>query len=105
MAMYFDRYEKFKINGVMTPIPGLKIPLDSRDKSIVYKLGNTRLDIVSQKYYNSPYYGFLIMLANPEYGGLEFNIKDRDIIRIPFPYESAIERYLNQIEIYKALYG
>ena len=103
--MYFDRYEKFKINGVMTPIPGLKIPLDSRDKSIVYKLGNTRLDIVSQKYYNSPYYGFLIMLANPEYGGLEFNIKDRDIIRIPFPYESAIERYLNQIEIYKALYG
>jgi len=105
MAQYFDRYEKFKINGVMTPIPGLKIPLDSRDKSIVYKLGNTRLDIVSQKYYNSPYYGFLIMLANPEYGGLEFNIKDRDIIRIPFPYESAIERYLNQIEIYKALYG
>ncbi len=105
MAQYFDRYEKFRINGVMTPIPGLKIPLDSRDKSIVYKLSDTRLDIVSQKYYNSPYYGFLIMLANPEYGGLEFNIKDRDIIRIPFPYESAIERYLNQIEIYKALYG
>jgi len=105
MAQYFDRYEKFKINGVMTPIPGLKIPIDTRDKTIVYKLGDTRLDIVSQKYYNSPYYGFLIMLANPEYGGLEFNIKDRDIIRIPFPYESAIERYLNQIEIYKALYG
>lgn len=105
MAQYFDRYQKFRKDGTMSPIPGIKIPLDPSDKTIVYKLGDTRLDIVSQKYYNSPYYGFLIMLANPEYGGLEFNIKNRDIIRIPFPFESAIERYLNEIEIYKALYG
>jgi hypothetical protein len=45
------------------------------------------------------------MLANPSYGGLEFNIKDRDVIRIPFPFDSAIKRYLNSVETYKLLYG
>jgi hypothetical protein len=105
MAEYLDRYEKFRRDGKMLPIPGLKIPIEPSDKTIVYKLGETRLDILSQKYYNNPYHGYLIMLANPQYGGLEFNIKDRDIIRIPFPFNSAIERYLKEIEIYKLLYG
>ncbi len=105
MPQYLDRYEKFRKDGKMSPIPGLKIPFEPTDKTIVYKLGDTRLDILSQKYYNNPYHGYLIMLANPEYGGLEFNIKDRDVIRIPFPFDSAIERYLKEIEIYKALYG
>ncbi len=105
MPQYLDRYEKFRKDGKMSPIPGLKIPIEPTDKTIVYKLGDTRLDILSQKYYNNPYHGYLIMLANPEYGGLEFNIKDRDVIRIPFPFDSAIERYLKEIEIYKALYG
>jgi len=45
------------------------------------------------------------MLANPQYGGLEFNIKDGDVIRIPYPFDSAIERYIEQINNYKVLYG
>jgi hypothetical protein len=105
MATYFDRYQKFKSNGTIKPIPGLKIPFSTSDKNEVYKLGETRLDILSQRYYNNPYSGFLIMLANPKYGGLEFNIKDRDVIRIPFPFESAIKRYLNSVETYQQLYG
>lgn len=105
MGTYFDRYKNFRSNGTMKPIPGLKIPFNPSDKSVVYKLGQTRLDILSQKYYNNPYHGFLIMLANPSYGGLEFSIKDRDVIRIPFPFESAIKRYLNSVETYKLLYG
>jgi hypothetical protein len=105
MAQYFNRYEKFTQNGEVKAIPGLKIPVRESDKSVVYKLGDTRLDILSQKYYNNPYHGFLIMLANPQYGGLEFSIKDRDVLRIPYPFESAIERYLNSVEIYKELYG
>jgi hypothetical protein len=36
-------------------------------------------------YYNNPYGGWLIMLANPEFGGLEFNIPNQTVIRIPFP--------------------
>lgn len=105
MANYFDRYKKFREDGQIKPIPGLKIPIEGTDKTVVYTLGETRLDILSQTYYNDPYHGFLIMLANPQYGGLEFNIKSNDIIRVPFPLNSAIERYLNSIETYKKLYG
>jgi len=105
MSQYFDRYSKFKNNGEVKPIPGLKIETLSTDKSVVYTLGQTRLDILSQTYYNNPYHGYLIMLANPQYGGLEFDIKNNDIIRVPFPFESAIERYLKSVESYKKLYG
>ena len=105
MAEYFDRYAEFRTNGGVTPLPGIPIPNDPMDKRVVYKVGETRLDILSQKYYNNPYSGFLIMLANPRYGGLEFDIKDRDVIRIPFPFNSAIERYLGSVKEYKKLYG
>jgi hypothetical protein len=105
MAIYYDRYEKFRNNGKILPVPFVNIPVLSTDKSVVYKLTRTRLDKLSQTYYNNPYHGYLIMLANPQYGGLEFNIKDGDIIRIPYPFDSAIERYIDQINNYKVLYG
>ncbi len=105
MAIYFDRYEKFKINGTYTNIPFLTIPVLDSDKNVLYELGKTRLDKLSQMYYNNPYHGFLILLSNPQYGGLEFDIKDGDVIRIPYPFESAIERYIAQVNTYKKLYG
>jgi len=105
MAKYFDRYEKFKFRGTTTPVPYINIPVATTDKNVVYKLTKTRLDKLSQSYYNNPYHGFLIMLANPQYGGLEFNIKDGDVIRIPYPFDSALERYINQVNRYKELYG
>lgn len=102
---YFDRYNEFRFNGSMKTIPGLKLPQSNSDKKIIYKLGQTRLDKVSDLYYNTPYCGWLIMLANPELGGLEFTIPDQTILRIPFPFESAINRYIQEINKYKALYG
>ena len=105
MAQYYDRYEQFKTNGEVKIIPGIKIPTAPSDKKIVYKQNITRLDKLSQDYYNNPYHGYLIMLANQKYGGLEFDIPDRAVIRVPFPFESAIERYLNEVRVYKALYG
>jgi hypothetical protein len=105
MAVYFDRYEKFRENGKILPMPFINIPVESTDKSVTYKLTKTRLDKLSQSYYNNPYHGFLIMLANPQFGGLEFNIKDGEIIRIPYPFESALERYIQQVNNYKTLYG
>lgn len=105
MAKYFDRYEKFRTNGKILPIPYVNIPLASTDKSVIYKLTVTRLDKLSQTYYNNPYHGFLIMLANPQYGGMEFNINDGDVIRVPYPFDSALERYINQVNRYKELYG
>jgi hypothetical protein len=105
MGQYFDRYQKFRHEGRILPIPYINMPVLPTDKSVLYKLTRTRLDKLSQNYYNNPYHGFLIMLANPQYGGLEFNIKDGDIIRIPYPFESALERYIEQVNKYKELYG
>lgn len=104
MARYFDRYELFKSNGEMRMVPGINIPRRPSDKQVVYIKGETRLDKLSQMYYNNPYHGFLIMLANPQYGGLEFDIKDRDVIIVPYPFDTAVERYLNEVKIYKKLY-
>ncbi len=105
MATYFDRYAKFTTNGGIKPIPGIKLISINTDKLEMYKLGETRLDKLSNMYYNNPYSGWLIMLANPAFGGLEFNIPDSTVIRIPFPYDSAIKRYLTEVDNHKALYG
>jgi len=102
---YFDRYNNFRVNGSMIPVNGIKIPVASSDKYVVYELGKTRLDIMSNMYYNNPYDGWLIMLANPDYGGLEFTIPDQSIIRVPFPYESAIGRYITAVNNYQSYYG
>lgn len=105
MTSYYDRYDLFKNAGVITPVIGIKIPEKSTDKQVLYKLGETRLDVLSQRYYNSPYYGWLIMLANPQYGGLEFNIPDRSVIRIPFPFQTSLEQYVNAVNQNFKLYG
>jgi len=105
MAQYYDRYKSFRINSEVQPLPGIKIPVSSTDKTYVYKKGKTRLDIVSNEYYTNPYSGWLIMQANPQYGGLEFNIPDNTLIRIPYPFDSALSRYMTQVLKHKQLYG
>ena len=105
MSTYFDRYEQFKNNGEVKPIPGITILNSSSDKTTVYKLGTTRLDILSQRYYGNPYHGWLIMAANPQFGGLEWDIPNGQVIRIPFPFNDAIERYNKEIDRHINLYG
>ena len=78
--------------------------LDKRD-GITYELGKTRLDKLSQTYYGNPYHGFLIMLANPQYGGMEFDIPDRAVIRVPFPFNQTLEQYEDAVETHFRLYG
>lgn len=102
---YVDRYDRFKSEGEVKPIPGLFIPKASTDRTIVYKQDRTRLDRISQEYYGNPFHGWLILSANPEYGGLEFDIPDRTLIRVPFPFDSAIERYIREVEKHLRLYG
>jgi len=105
MAEYYDRYNRFKINGIVNTIPGIVLPNEPTDKMVTYKLGQTRLDKLSQTYYGNPYHGWLILLANQQYGGLEFNIPDMSVIRIPYPFKSALERYINEIDKNIKLYG
>lgn len=105
MAQYYDRYKAFRVNSGVEPIPGILVPNASTDKNYVYKKGESRLDIISNDYYNNPYSGWLIMQANPQFGGLEFNIPDNTVIRVPFPFGDAISRYITQVSIHKQLYG
>lgn len=105
MSIYFDRYSKFRVGNEIKPLPGIQIPINSSDRYVIYKQGETRLDILSNSYYNNPYSGWLIMLANPEFGGLEFNIPDSTTIRIPYPFDSGINRYITQITKHKTFYG
>ena len=105
MAQYYDRYNGFRFNSVVKPIPGITIPESTEDTLVVYKKGKSRLDIISNDYYNNPYSGWLIMLANPQYGGLEFNIPDNTIIRVPYPFDSAMQRYMAQVSTHITLYG
>jgi hypothetical protein len=105
MAQYIDRYSKFRENGNILPVFGINIPEEQSDKTFMYKKGLTRLDKVSNQYYNNPYCGWLILLANQQFGGLEFNIPDRTILRIPYPFESGINRYITEIQKHKTLYG
>ena len=102
---YLDRYDRFKSDNDYRPVPNIRIPEKKTDKYLTYKLGSTRFDILSQQYYDSPYYGWLIMLANPEFGGLEFNIPNNKIIRVPFPFVASINDYLEEVDKYFKLYG
>jgi len=105
MAEYYDRYDRFRNNGKVLPVPFVKLEPKSTDKQVTYKLGQTRLDKLSQTYYNNPYHGWLILLANPEYGGLEFNIPNNAVINVPYPFRESLGQYINEIDKNIKLYG
>lgn len=105
MANYVDRYSQFRVNAGMKPLPGIKIPQQSTDLTFIYRQGLTRLDKLSNMFYNNAWSGWLIMAANPQFGGLEFNIPDSTLIIIPYPYDSAVQRYTIEVRNHKLLYG
>jgi hypothetical protein len=102
---YWNRYSDFLINGEQTVVPFVQLPQKTTDKSYIYKTARSRLDVVSQEYYNSPLYGWLIMLANPLAGNVEFEIPNNFFIRIPFPLIVSLQDYKSGVELYKLYYG
>lgn len=104
MARYYDRYKDFKIDGQVKTLPFIKLTTKSSDKRVITD-GKTRFDKLSQQYYGNPYHGWLILQANPEFGGLEFDIPENTIIIVPFPLDKSLEDYQSKVEQYKRLYG
>ena len=102
---YYNRYSEFAVNGDYIIVPQVKIPAKSSDRKISYKVGKTRLDKLSQQFYDSPYYGWLIMQANPSYGGQEWNIPDGAIITVPFPLMQSLQDYKTNLDQYFLYYG
>jgi hypothetical protein len=67
---YYNRYQNFIVNGEQTIVPFVKIPSKPTDKRYVYRQESSRLDKLSYEIYGTPYFGWLILMGNPEYGGL-----------------------------------
>jgi hypothetical protein len=102
---YFDRYESFIDDGKFRIVPGIEIPIKGTDKYHQYRKTKDRLDKLSQEFYGSPTFGWLIMLANPSAGTNEFELSDNFILRIPFPLTATLQDYKKGIELYNLYYG
>lgn len=103
--MSYNRYTEFKLDDSIRTVPFIKLPQKSTDKEEQYVIGKTRLDLLSYKYYKDANFGWLILLANPSVGSLEFNIRDGEILTIPFPLETSLKDYINEVNKYKKYYG
>ena len=102
---YYNRYTDFLINGEQTVVPFVYLPKKVTDKSYIYKVGRSRLDKVSQEFYNTPFFNWLILQANPQFGGLENNIFDGAILVIPFPLLPSLQDYKGALENHFYYYG
>jgi len=100
----YDRYSKFRGNGTIKIVPNIEIPKLSSDYYEVYNRGKSRLDNISYEYYKDPNYDWLIMMANPEYGSMEFEIPDGSQLRIPYPLDTILQAYNLLVDNYNRLY-
>jgi len=106
MARYNNRYSFYKNENENHKFyPFIKLREKETDKLITYKRGQTRLDKVSQQFYGDPFHEWVIMQANPEFGGLEFNIPDNRIIRIPYPLTETLREFQRKLNRQKRIYG
>lgn len=95
----YDRYSKFMENGRILNVPFITIPKKNTDRVLVYKRGVHRMDNISYDYYGNPNYGWLILMANPNYT-MEFQIPDGMEIRIPYPLETTLNQYQASLDAY-----
>jgi hypothetical protein len=102
---YYNRYGIFLENGQQKVVPYVILPSKSTDKKYIYRLGITRLDKVSQQFYGTPFFGWLIMQANPGFTGLESNIPDGGILTIPFPLLTSLQDYKGALDNHFLYYG
>lgn len=105
MFPYYNRYSDFLINGEQTVVPYVTLPQKVTDRTYIYKIGKSRLDRVSQEFYDSPVFGWLILQANPQFGGLENNIFDGAILIVPFPLIPSLQDYKASLENHFYYYG
>ena len=101
----YNRYSDFLINGEQTIVPYIKLPAKSTDKRYIYKVAMSRMDKISQQYYGTPTFGWLISLANPIYAGLEWNIPDGTILTIPYPLVTSLQDYKTELNNHFFYYG
>ena len=101
--MSYNRYSRFYKDGTYSIVPNIKITKKSSDYLVEYNSSSNRLDMISNTYYGDPNYDWLIMMANPEYGSMEFDIPDGTILRVPYPLKETIDTYNKAVDVYNTL--
>lgn len=102
---YYNRYNQFLINGEQQVVPYISLPSKATDKNYIYIVGQSRLDKISQQFYGTPFFGWLIQQANPQYSGSEWSIPDGAILTIPFPLLTSLQDYNNELNNHFFYYG
>jgi hypothetical protein len=102
---YYNRYFGFEIDGEYKTLPFIQLDVKDTDYIETYIRNKTRLDVLSERYYDSPYYTWLILNANPTMSGLEFMVQDGYQIRIPYPLEQTLREYNDKLKVFKQIYG
>ncbi|NJO61969.1 MAG: hypothetical protein HC836_28120 [Richelia sp. RM2_1_2] len=94
----YDRYEIYRnADGSIDQLPFIPISTSNNDKYEEWIIGRSRMDKLSQKFYNDPFYDFFILFANPEYIS-EFDIPEGVLVRIPFPLDRVKKEYEDGLE-------
>jgi hypothetical protein len=99
MANYYNRYTKFIDEGTNKILPHIKLIDKPSDKEYQFSKGD-RLDSISQKYYGTPYFEWIIRQKNASFGVDEYEWDNDIIIKIPYPLRDTIQEYISNIEIY-----
>lgn len=73
----------------MEVMPYIKIKDRDTDVFRLYNSDKTRLDRISAEVYEDDGYGWLILMANPEYY-MEFDIPKETVLRIPLPLREVL---------------
>lgn len=105
MPAYYNRYSTLNNDEEMLSPPFVKLTEKGTDTFVQYDANKSRLDKISQQYYGSPYYGWLILMANPQYGGLEWKIGDGEAIRVPLPFDDTLKEYRTKLRKRLEYYG
>jgi hypothetical protein len=103
-TQYYNRYSNFLVNGEQTVVPYLNLQPKGSDKKYIYRVGQSRLDKISEQYYGSPFFGWLILQANPEFSGSEFEIPDGTVLTIPYPLVTSLQEYKSTLDNYRFYY-
>lgn len=103
--MSYNRYSKLYRDGEIKKMPGITINKRNTDYYVSFNKAISRLDKISYDYYGDSGYDWLILMANNDIEGLEFNIPDGFILRVPYPLEDVISEFNNKIDSYNLLYG
>lgn len=92
----FKKLEFSRYSNGLTIFPKIEISKRNTDKIIKWENG-FKMNSLSSKYYTDPRYGWIILLANPQFS-MEFDIEPNTLIRIPMPFKDVLKEIIDKIE-------